>query len=693
MAVPCAALIKSKLASDPLALEARMETSVASETRVSSESPGAPAGAVVVLRFGPFELDLRTSELRRDGRIVKLQQQPCRVLALLARRQGQLVTREQIRHAIWSADTFVDFEQGLNFCVRQVRAALADQAQQPRYVETLPRRGYRFLAPVEAVYERAAEPVVGPTAAATPPDPIARATSVETRHHAWPASLALLGLLLVGGLALLSGRPAASTGQATPERAGERVLLAVLPFENLSGDDSQDYVGDGLTDEMITQLARLAPQRLGVIARTSAMRYKGRATDVAEVGEDLGVGYVIEGSVRRAGERLRVSVQLVETGARTHLWAASYDEPVADVLVLQERIARRIAEALAPRLLPADTPPAGYAARAQPAAYDAYLRGRAQWGRGTPEALRASRVALRRAVALDPSFARAHVALAETYIALGDRELLAPQEAYPAARAAAERAIALDPGLAEAYVPLGVVRAYYEWDLTAGWSALSTALRLNPGLAWAHHAVGDYYSALGRHDEAIAAARRAKELDPVSAAVGQDLGWYLYFARRYDEAALAFERALELDPNDVGLRRAWANALAFAGRWDEALEVRAQASAQVGVASARLAPLRALGGQAGYLGVCRLDLERARRLPTLQPGAAMLHANLGEHEDALRLLEHGVNVRWRWALLFIAGDPRLDVLRSQPRFQALLRRMNLPSRALSPQPSAQGGPA
>lgn len=662
-----------------------MDTSV---TPAHVPAAGPALGRLVALRFGPFELDLRTSELRREGRIVKLQQQPLRVLALLTQHQGQLVTRDAIRRAVWSADTFVDFEQGLNFCIRQVRAALNDDAQQPRYVETLPRRGYRFLAPVELHHEPAAAPAALTEAPHTPRSPAPMSPAVGA-PRAWRASLVTLGLLVLGGSALLSQRPAMSPVQRVPPAGHERVLLAVLPFENLSGDASQEYVSDGLTDEMITQLARLAPERLGVIARTSAMRYKGRATDVAQVGTDLGVGYVLEGSVRRADARLRVSVQLVETQARTHLWAASYDEPLADVLGLQDRIARRIAEALVPRLLPEGAAPARYASRALPEAYDAYLRGRVQWGRGTPESLQASRQALERAVQLDPGFARAHVALAETYVTLGDQELLPPVDAYPAARAAAERAIALDPGLAEAYVPLGVVKAYYEWDFTAGWAALSTALRLNPGSAWAHHAVGDYYSAAGRHDEAIAAVRRAKELDPVSASVGQDIGWYLFFARRYDESALAFERALELAPDDVGMRRALSTALAFAGRWDDALQARARAASLDGVPAARLEGLRALGGEAGYFALCRQDLERAQRRKLPAPGAALLHASLGDSESALGLLEAAVDRHWRWALVFVANDPRLDALRGLPRFQALLRRMHLPV----PAPPPRGGPA
>ncbi len=642
---------------------------------------GDVARAVIALRFGPFELDLHTSELRRAGLLVKLQQQPARVLAMLALRQGELVLREDIRRQVWGADTFVDFDQGLNFCIRQVRAALCDQAGQPHYVETLPRRGYRFLADVERVLAVApAQPPtttdVAPAVAREPGEPAPAApTSAPAaragRRRVW---LAVATVALTAAAWAMTAWRAHDRPGRTLTTGARKASVVVLPFDNMTGDSEQEYLSDGLTEELITQLARLSPERLAVIARTSSMSYKGRHVDVRQVARELHVDYVLEGSLRRADGRVRVTAQLIQASDQTHLWAGAYDDETGDALSLQSDVSRRIVSMLTPHLV--DTPAAESAALAftpEPAAYDAYLRGRHLWGRRTPEALAKAREWLERAVLLDPGFASAHTALARNWLSIADRGLTAPLEAYPQARAAAQRALELDSSQAEAHLVLGVVKAYYQWDLAAGYTEFQVALRLEPGSAEAHHALGDYYSALGRHDQAIAAVRRAIALDPVSVAVRQDLGWYLFFARRHDEAADAFRQALEFDASDRDSRLGLSLAEWQAGKRAASVREHATVLRELGAIDEQ----RAADLMAGEPLVAHRELLLVARERALPLWGYMLPAMLGERERTLAGLEAAVARHNRYVQVFVASDPRLDFLRSDARFQALQARIGL----------------
>src|SRR5690349_7389251 len=297
------------------------------------------------IRFGGFELALKSGELRKDGVQVKLQNQPFRVLAFLASHPGELVTRDELRQQIWQTDTFVDFEHGLNFCIKQIRSALGDNAQAPVYIETLPRRGYRFIAPVNTAGEdRAAGPGEPPSdeRGAEPSDEpgsqIQSPASSPARSLLWYGfALGLAALLIATGFLIWSrfNREAAASKQ--------RVMLAVLPMENLSANPEQDYFSDGLTEEMIMQLGGLQPLRLGVIARTSVMKYKQSGKDIGQIGSELGVDYVLEGSVRRQGDQLRIVSQLIRVSDQTHLWSASYDAAAGDALSVQKGVAERIA--------------------------------------------------------------------------------------------------------------------------------------------------------------------------------------------------------------------------------------------------------------------------------------------------------------------------------------------------------------
>lgn len=619
------------------------------------------------LRFGVFELDLATLELRKSGVLVKLQQQPARVLALLALRGGGLATRDEIQREVWGSETFVDFEQGLNFCIRQIRSALSDSAESPRYVETLPRRGYRFVAPVETI--GVAEPVLPAPVGSSP------APAVSTGRRRLGIGAAVV-LLLAAGAWLSRGpgpRPA-----AVPGATATKVMLAILPFENLSGQAGQEYLSDGLTEELITQIARVSPQRLGVIARTSAMKYKGTARGVDEIGRELGVQYLVEGSVRQADGRLRVTAQLIQVSDQTHLWAQSYDGPVADALNLESQTAGRIATELVDRLLASGPGVAARAGTTNPLAYDAWLKGRYHLSEGTEPFLRRAIAEFEQAVALDPSYAVAHASLAEAWVTLGDQLQVPAREAYPKAKLAAARAVALDDSLAEAWVWLGIARAYYEWDLEGGRQAFDRALALNPGLAIAHHYYADYLAAVGRREEAVASVKRAQVLDPLSRPVNEDVGWYSYFARHYPEAARAFQRTSELAP-DAALPHVYA-AVAFAAArdWSSSQAEARKAMEVVKRPPAEVERILGPGGEAAFRNFARDVLAFRQKAQGPVPSfAAGYHAYLGDKESALADLERAQREHWRYLLVTAGADPDLDSLRGEPRFKAVLRGLGL----------------
>src|SRR5262249_12160822 len=360
-----------------------------------------------VIRFDGFELAVKSGELRKDGVPIKLQNQPFRVLAFLASHAGELVTRDELRQEIWQTDTFVDFEHGLNFCIKQIRTALADNAQAPVYIETLPRRGYRFIAPVET------PEVSAPQAIVNEPPPDTRAAlslpgsgsqiqspaSARARSMLWYGFALILSALLVatGFLIWSHFNHEAAAGK-------QRVMLAVLPMENLSANPEQEYFSDGLTEEMIMQLGSLQPARLGVIARTSVMKYKQSGQDVGQVGSELGVDYVLEGSVRRQGDQMRIDSQLIRVADQTHLWSASYDAAAGDALSVQKSVAERIARSLALELLPAE---AAAEATRNPEAHDAYLKARYFWNKGDAADLEKSVAGFQQAIELDTNYALA----------------------------------------------------------------------------------------------------------------------------------------------------------------------------------------------------------------------------------------------------------------------------------------------
>lgn len=624
-----------------------------------------PRGRV---RFGVFEMDPRSGELRKSGALVRLQQQPFRVLALLVSRPGDLVTRDEIRREVWGDDVFVDYEQGLNFSIKQIRSAIGDQADSPRFIETLPRRGYRFIAPVEFIGGDAFPGSLQSSEAAAP-----SASRRSRPRRLWTAA-GLIALLLAGGLALLVSRPEPSPVPQAPPR---RVIVAVLPFENLDNDANRDYFSDGLTEELIAEIGRQHPDRIGVIARTSAMAYRKSGKTIAQIARELGADFVVEGGVRRSGESVRVTAHLTRANDPSELWSESYERRMADVLILQRELAARIARSTEAQIA-APSAPMGRAG-ADPRAYDEYLKGRYQANKKTADGWRGSLPHLEAAAHSDPTFPLVHLALAEAYVGLVDTGAMTPNEGFPKAKASAERALALDSGLAQAHVLLGTTKLYHDWDLPGAEKAFERALEMAPGSAAAHYAKAGLLAARGRHDEARTFIRRALSLDPLSPEINADLGWFAFCARRYEEAVTQFRRAMELEPRTAWVRMFVAYSLHFLGRHEEArAEALAYFDAVGAPAQAVLAVTQASARDA-------INMWGQQRLSTAREFGESDHAQfmfetnafLGNTDEAFRWLDRCIEVRPRWLIASLGADPRLDSIRADPRFKAALVRVGL----------------
>jgi len=629
-----------------------------------------------ILGFGPFEVDLSSGELRREGLKVKLQDQPLRLLVLLLESAGEVVTREELRSKLWPADTFVDFDHSLNTAVRKLREALGDSADAPRYVETLAKRGYRFAVPV-----REREPAA-PTALSADAEAPAPAPHAAPRGRPFASRVvAIAGVLVAAALVTywMGARPGPRT------QPGRKLTLAILPFDNLSGEADQEYLSDGLTEEMTTQLARLAPDRLRVTARSSTWKYKRADRDIPRIRQELGADYVLEGSLRRAGERVRVTAQLVQVADQTHIWAQTYDREMRDVLVLESEVARSVARAIAMTLAPEAEARLARARPVRPESYQDYLRGRYFFNRKTEAALRQALGYFQRAVAADPGYAPAYTGLADCYWSLGASSVvggLPPRQAMPEAKAAALKALEIDDTLAEAHASLAFVHLLYDWDFVASEKEFKRALELDPDYTAAHHWYSHCLLPLGRMEESLAESRRALELEPLSLVVNTHLGWHYFYARQYDKAIEQYRRTLELDPAFPQTQRYAAWALLQKGRHEEAIADLRAASGALGPDPEVEAELGHTLAVAGRRAEARAVLEGLRQLSSsryVSPySVALVHAGLGDRDQALAWLDKAYDERSDY-MPYLGLEPMLDPLRSDPRFSALVRRVGLPS--------------
>jgi len=637
------------------------------------------------IHFEGFELDPGAFELRRDGQLIKLERIPLQLLLLLAENRQRLVTREEILRAIWGENVFVDADNSINTAVRKARQALKDDPENPRFLRTVPGKGYRFTAEVKSVNSTVSPeglasveklPQESPTPANDDPD------VPSPLRNKW-AILTLIGVLIVvGAVLILRPRP-----NPPPQPSTRRAMLAVLPFVNLSGNPGEDYLADGMTEELITQLGGLDPNRLGVIARTSSMQYKGASKSAAQVAHELGVDYVLEGSVRWNDQRVRVTAQLIQASDQTHLWAADFDRDPGDVLRLQSDLALAISNKIELTLSPpvrarlADAPPVNAAA------HDAYLLGLHELDLRTKSGVERSIAEFQNAIALDPQYASAHAALARAYSLAPVVRAMAPIEAMPKARDAALRAIELDPGLASGHSTLGFVKAHYEFDWPSAEREYLRALALNPNDAYAHFFYSNsYLSPLGRHAQAIEEMRKAVAIDPFSAPVQAFLGRTYIWARQYDQALEQFQKVAEMFPGFAIDHERLAQLHAFMGRFDQAIAEDTKARLLSGEneksALAKEAILRhawTTQGAPGYWKTLVELSQTAENPPEAYNspfGTAILYAQLGDKARALNALEQAYEQR-SLAMTEINIEPAFDPIRGEPRFKALLQRVRL----------------
>jgi TolB-like protein/DNA-binding winged helix-turn-helix (wHTH) protein/Flp pilus assembly protein TadD len=620
----------------------------------------APTDPPRPVRFGVFEVDLEAGELRRQGVKVRLQDQPFQVLAILLEKPGGVVTREELQKRLWSDDTFVDFETGLNTAIKKIREALGDSADNPRFVETLHRRGYRFIAPVEgAVGAGLARPREG------------RALPYKSIALAAGAVAVIMAALVAFNVAGLRTR----LFRATPP-APKIESIAVLPLENLSNDPEQEYFADGMTEELITHLGTVGA--LHVISRTSVMRYKGTKKPLPEIARELNVDAIVEGTVRRSGDRVRITANLLHAPSDRHLWAAAYERNLRDVLTLQDEVAGAIARQIKIKLTPQEHARLASARPVNPEGYRLYLEGRYYFLKRTRPAFEKSIQLLQRALEKDPNFALAYAGLSESYGILPFYGGALPKEAFPKAEAAARKALELDSTLAEAHAALGFVLFYYDWDWLAAERELRRAIELKPSYVVGHHWYAEYLSAMGRHEQAFAEIRRAQELDPVSPLLRAIGGEVYYCARRYDEAIEQCRKGLELDSN-FGLAHAnlgWGYIVK--GMYKEAgLEFEKAGAAYGGNYVGLAVVCAAMGNKGKALKILDQARERSSHGEASPWHLARAYILLGDNQRALVWLQKADEDRDP-AMAFTKAEPAFAPLRSDPRFQALLRRMNLP---------------
>jgi len=559
------------------------------------------------VRFGVFELVQPTGELRRDGASVNLQEQPLQVLRALIEEPGRIVTREELRQKIWPANTFVDFDHGINNAIKRLREALEDTAAAPRYIETLPRRGYRFVGKIE---------------------------------------------------------------RETPRMRA----LAVLPLVNLSPDAEQEYFAEGLTDALITTLAKIG--QLRVVSRTSSMLYKSRNKPLREIARELAVDAFIEGTMLRAGPRVRITAQLIDVRNEEKLvWAENYERGLGDVLALQADVASAIAREVHVKLTPQETARLYHSHTVEPAAYEAYLKGRYHWIRRSREGHERAVQYFEQAILIDPEYAAAYSGLADAVSIMGLWGLLTPQEACGKAKELARTALEIDVSLAEAHTSLAWATFHYDWAFADSESEFERALELDPRSGAGHHWFGMALGMMGRYEEAYTEIRRAIRLDPHRSLMHFGMAFISWCGRRYDQAIDAAREALELDPYAaqayVWLGLTYVAKSMFEPALD-ALQKAANLSGRAPVAVACLGEAYAAVG----------DEVQARRILEELTGqqhvtayfVSRVWSALGIREEAFRWLEIGFEQRAEWMAL-LSVDPRFDALRDHPRFQELMRRL------------------
>ncbi|HXJ90818.1 MAG TPA: tetratricopeptide repeat protein [Candidatus Binatia bacterium] len=662
--------------------------------------------------FGPYSLDLRSGELRKFGNRIKMGEQSFRILCQLLDANGEMVTREELRDQLWASDTFVDFDHGLNSAVQRLRDCLSDTAEDPRWVATVPRRGYRFVGQVDWQDNNKIAPVVD---SRPQPSESSRTAKPQTTaneeagdgsiSHRFVADLtngngAQSEFSVVAadlGPQLPVEVPEISTNRATRSRKAvalallfiwrllrgggptKQVMLAVLPFENLSGDPGQDYFSDGLTEEIITQLGALSPERLGVIARTTSMTYKHTSKSVQQIGQELGVDYVLESSVRRDGEQVRVTAQLIRARDQVHIWAQSYDRNITGSIVLQEEVARAVASQIEVKLSPV------YANRTRrshsdPLANEAYLRGQYFVNQFTAQGYWKAIDYFHQAIDRDPEFAEAYSGLADAYRWLIVTDTISPSEGGHKMNEAARQSVQLNNALAESHTALaGALVTFCDWRRAE--SEFQRANALNPSYPGSHRLYAALLASQKRHREALEEINHALRLDPLSLPINAEVVRTLYYARDYDRAIQQAQRAMQLDAAYYRIHFWLGRVYAQKGMHQQAIDeservLKATPDSTLGLTELAYS-LAAAGRTADARTILRSLEERSRSGWVPAYNLAIIHLALKENDEAFRYLQKAYDEQ-DWALLVLAVEPRLDPLRSDPRFLELCSKLRFP---------------
>jgi TolB-like protein/DNA-binding winged helix-turn-helix (wHTH) protein/Tfp pilus assembly protein PilF len=631
-----------------------------------------------VIRFGAYEVSLQSGEMRKSGLRVKVQQLPMKLLEILLERPGEVITREELRSRVWPNETIGDFDQALNIAIGKLRNALGDSAENPRFIETVPKRGYRFIAevtttdvvpqPAESAIENLAETDLKAT-----PDP-----SIEDAEASVPGRRRFMSRYFPFGVRLTAVLVlAALAAWFFLSRAHPPIRsLAVLPLENLSGDASQEYFADGMTDELITDLAQISALR--VISRTSVMAYKGARKPLPEIARELNVDAVVEGTVQRSGDRVRITAQLIQAPDDKHLWAESYEGNLHDSLALQEKVASAIAARIKIELTPREQAGLKTARVVSPEALEAYLRGRFFWNKRTADGLTKAVGYFNDALEKDPSYAQAYAGLADSYALLGDWEygVLPPGEAYPKAKAAAMKALELDDTLGEAHTSLAFSLDVFDWDWSGAEGEYSRAIGLSPGYATAHQWYAWHLTETGRNDEAIAEMRKAEDLDPLSLIISADTAEILLIAHQNDKAIDQSQKTIDMDPNFALAHYELGQALVQKHSYNEAIAEFQRAIELSRGSIPCTSNLAYAYAQSNRRDEALKILNDLKARPTRNPSEiALMYVGLDDKDQAMRWLEMAYDEHFNPSILL---RPAFDPLRSDPRFQNLVRRIGLP---------------
>ena len=656
-----------------------------------------------------YELDLRPRRLRRGSHVLKLERIPFEILLLLLEHRDEIVTRDQIVSRVWGQGVFLDTDNSIRGAIRKLRLVLKDDAETPRFIQTVTGQGYRFIALV-----------ITPKGSSAAPEPVASVVPASDRNFVseldgWLQARRLRLVepdedrtaekttdagtahrqgnrkayrwLFVGAVALLSVACLLSflvvwgwrRASNPPTHSQGKIVLAVLPFENLSRDPEQEFFSEGLTEEMIAQVGKLNRNRLAVVARSSVAKYKGTDLAAKEIGKELNADYLVQGSVRRSSDRVRITVQLIQAQNQTDLWTESYDREVKDLFAVQDSVVQSIASQIHIALTEEQKTRLANPQLTRPEAYEAYLKGRYYWNKRTAGGLQKAEHYFQQAIDSDPTYAAAYSGLADCNSGLTWHGFKSPADALPKALAAARKAVEIDPQSAEAHASLGLALSH-GWDWAGAEIEFRRALELDPQYANAHHWYGDYLSLKRRPDEALAEANRALELDPLNLMIGTWVALRYYQARDYSRATEQARNSVELDSNFAAAHLLLGEGYVQAGLHSESVsELKRAASlsgdsplytAQVAVA------LAAAGRKPEALRIAH-ELETISRKRYVSPyGLAQIYAALNSNEDTFKWLQAAYGDRAVW-MGYLAVDPVFDRYRSDHRFQELLGRIGL----------------